>query len=102
MSDTIPSKYGSCIRLEYVFSDENGDPEDVSNDTFEIRDATPASLADDFEITLTNPASGEIELFLDTAGAKKMSLGRVNKFRLCRIKADGCEDNANILWIEVE
>ena len=102
MSDTIPTQYGSCIRTEWVFRDEEGNVEDISADTFEIREAEPASLADDFAITALEPAAGRIELFLDTEGARKLRLGRVNRFRLCRLLASGCEDNCNLVWIEVE
>ena len=90
MSDTIPTQYGSCIRTEWVFRDEEGNVEDISADTFEIREAEPASLADDFVITALEPAAGRIEIFLD------------NRFRLCRLLASGCEDNCNLVWIEVE
>lgn len=102
MSDTIPSRHGSCIRLEWQFHDETGGAEDLSGDSFEIRDAIPASLAEDFQITPIDPPSGRIELFLGAQGARKLRPGRINRFRLCRRKADGCEDNSNLLWIEIE
>src|SRR5690606_8519772 len=99
MSDTIPARPGSCIRLECVFRDEKGEAEDLTADTFEIRDASPASLAADFAITPVDPLTGRIELLLAADGAKKLRPGRVNRFRLCRLKAGGCEDNSNLLWI---
>jgi hypothetical protein len=101
MNDTVMLRQGSCLRLECVFRDDNGDPENLAGDRFEIRDARPQSLATDLAIHLVEPEAGRIGLELEREGSRRLGHGRVNHFRLCRILASGCEDSTNLIWIEV-
>ena len=101
MKDTIIATHGSCIRLECVFRDETGAPEDVSTDRFEIRDALPASLAQDLVIVPVDPGAGRLELHLEAEPARKLNFGRINHFRIARLMDGGCADVSTLLWIEI-
>lgn len=102
MTDTIHTTYGSCISLDWTFKDSLGEAEDLSGCTFEVIDAHPSSLAEDFEITAVDLENGKIELFLGHDDALKLRMGRTNKFRLSRIFPDGCRDNTPEIWIDVK
>lgn len=98
--DAIRTTYGSCIHCEVAFTDENGQPEDISDDTFGIAASSGAAF-ENAALTKIDPMNGRLGFFLSADDARKLLHGKVNWFRLSRLFPDGCRVNSEPVWVSV-
>jgi len=99
-TNPIVVTYGSCIDLDLNYTDEAGEAEDISGDSFSVFEASSDAF-DGVVFTKTDPENGLLHLYLDPDDAKKLKLGRVNSFRVRRLLPDGCEDNTPPILVQV-
>lgn len=98
--NTIRVTYGSCIDIDFSFTDENDLPEDITHDTFGILSAS-SDVFDSAILTKADPENGRLHLYLSSENARRLPAGSANWFRLRRIVAGGCEDNTPPIWMHV-
>lgn len=91
--------YGSCIDFELVYRDQNGDVEDVTDDTFTICAARPAEAFQSVVLSKSDAVNGAIHFHLPSEAAEKLNLGNVNWVRIARSFPDGCTDTTEQIWI---
>lgn len=86
----IQVSYGSCIEIDFVFRNEDGTTEDISGDTFEIFDASNASVFSAAVLIKVEPDL--LHMTVPAESASRLKIGIENWFRLRRVFAEGCED----------
>lgn len=101
-TDAVDTTVDSCIDFDVEYQDQDGNPEDLTDDTFAVHSMLPASVAADVVITKTDPVNGIIHVHIPEAGAEKLRPGRTNWLRIERTFLDGCTKNSPRIWIEVE
>ena len=97
----IYTTYGSCIDLDFEFLDIDGNPEDITTDTFGV--LTPSNSAFEQAVfTKIDAEQGILHMFISADAALNLSNRSVNSFRLRRIFETGCEDNSPLIYVRVE
>lgn len=98
---TVQTTYGSCIDVDIVFEDDDGNPHDISTDTFGvIRSSSDAFEAAIF--TIIDGPNGICHMTLPAEAAAKLNVGTGNWFRVRRIMSGGCESNTPQIWVNVQ
>lgn len=100
MADIQINRY-ECLEAQMTWTDDDGQPLDLTGKTISIIDASPRSLKQG-TVTVTDALAGISELFIGRDLSATMGLGRSNWIRLC-IGEDGnsCIDTTPQIWIEV-
>ncbi|WP_173931885.1 hypothetical protein [Chelativorans sp. Marseille-P2723] len=98
-SSPVQVTYGSCIDFDLVFRDENGDPEDLTNQTFTVHSANPESPFAEAVLIKTDPVNGTVHFHLPKEAAAQLNLGNLNYLRIARTFPDGCVKTTDEIWI---
>ena len=98
----IVTTYGSSIDLDLVWKDDDGEPIDVSPNTFRLTECYPPTLAVDFVITKTDPAAGRIHLSLPADAALRLLKGNLNRLRVTRYLGEEIADASELFGINVQ
>lgn len=97
MSSSIVINRGECLDIDLLWTDENGDPIDITGRTFAVVDAHPEFTA---AFTTTDATGGAVSMHADDTS--NLRLGRVNSFRISMSLPDSCLDTTPPIWITVE
>ena len=103
MSEVLPAfpvSRGECLRGHLKWTDENGDPIDLTGRVLRIAEAYPRAL-EGGTVTVTDASAGEFEIFIPEAVMASAGRGRVNWLRLEMELPGGCPDTSERFWVEV-
>ena len=90
-----------CLSASCTWTDENGDPVDLTGKTITVVDYSPAVLGD-MAATVTDAANGVFTLKLDEDDAAQLPSGMNSWFRLSLNTPGGCDDSTPRIGINVE
>ena len=88
---------GECLHASLAWTDEDGNPIDITGRDFAVFDAAPAFTA---EFSITDAAAGRVDVTV--ADTSMLLPGRTNRFRLSMTLPGGCSDTTPPIWIEVQ
>lgn len=95
MADHIETTWGSCLDIDFEFS------EDITGDSFSIADCSPEVFREAV-FTKTDPSNGKLHMFLAAEHARGLVAGCGNWFRLRRSVLGGCDDNTPEIKVLVQ
>lgn len=93
--------YGETIDLQFTYTDDNGDPVDLSTATVQVFSSTPSVIKDEATVTVTDAANGVVRLLLDRDSALSLRRGRNNKFRMQAIFSADSDDVTPDIYLQV-
>ncbi|GHA15071.1 hypothetical protein GCM10007989_07280 [Devosia pacifica] len=93
--------YGETVDLLFTYTDENGDPVDLSSATPAIFSSSPDVIKADTEITVADAAAGKVRFLLDRTSALSLRKGRNNRFRLQVIFGADSDDVTPDIYLQV-
>ncbi len=96
----IVTTLGSCLNIVFNFQDADGNPNDISDDSFGVVDCSPTVFREAV-FTKTDPMNGRVDMFLSAEHARGLLVGCGNWFRLRRTVQGGCDDNTPEIEVEV-
>lgn len=98
--DAIHANRYESINIQFDWTDESG-PLDLGGREFLVLDASPRHLREAIHQGL-DPENGSSELYISTALADKMNLGKANWFRLGVRNPGGELMTLPPVWIHIE
>ncbi|MBS9720162.1 hypothetical protein JYU29_05610 [Tianweitania sp. BSSL-BM11] len=100
MAQSVQVTFGSCIDFDLVFKDPEGQAEDISGDRFAVFDFYPGILADAV-LVKADPTAGILHFHLPAEAASQLLPVDVNRLRILRTFADGCQESTERFGITV-
>ena len=93
--------YGETIDLLFTYTDENGDPVDLSSATVQVFSSSPSVIMDEATVTVTEAVNGKYRLVLNRDQALNLRRGRNNKFRMQVIFGTDSDDVTPDIYLQV-
>lgn len=90
-----------CLKAQCTWTDENGDPIDLTGKTITLVDYSPAELVG-VTVDITDAANGVFEIEASQAIVDGLQIGLLSYFRLSLNTPGGCPDSTPRIGINVE
>jgi hypothetical protein len=92
---------GEAFSRVLNYTDEAGDPRDITGATLEVSEAYPSSIVADMTLAITDGAGGVATVSMTSAQMANLGEGRVNWFRIKTTFASGAVDVTPKIWLQI-
>jgi hypothetical protein len=100
MAQSVQTTFGSCIDFDLVFKNPDGVAEDIGSDRFAVFDFYPDAIGRAV-LTKSDPVAGTLHFHLPAEAAVHLLPVDVNRLRILRTFADGCQETTEKFGITV-